>query len=60
MSRITREQDPQRAFELCEVVDAEGITVELRVEGERLSSRRMRHVDLVEMFLRVVLDELSS
>ena len=28
---------PERPFELREVVDAEGITVELLVEGERLS-----------------------
>jgi hypothetical protein len=38
MNRTPREQDPQRApdrpFELREVVDAEGITVELLVEGE--------------------------
>jgi hypothetical protein len=54
MSRIPREQDPQRApdrpFELREVVDAEGITVELLVEGERLFSGRIREVDLAEMF----------
>jgi hypothetical protein len=54
MSRTAREQDPQRApdrpFELREVVDAEGITMELLVEGERLFSGRVRHVDLAEMF----------
>jgi hypothetical protein len=54
MNRTPREQDPQRApgrpFELREVVDAEGITVELLVEGERLFSGRVRHVDLAEMF----------
>jgi hypothetical protein len=48
-----REQDPQRApdrlFELREVVEAEGITVELLVEGERLFSGRVRHADLAEM-----------
>ncbi len=54
MNRMPREQDPQRApdrlFQLREVVDAEGITVELLVEGERLFSGRVRHVDLAEMF----------
>jgi hypothetical protein len=54
MNRNRREQDPRRApdrpFELREVVDAEGITVELLVEGERLFSGRVRHVDLAEMF----------
>ena len=54
MSRTPREHDPQRApdrpFELREVVDAEGITVELFVEGERLFSGRVGHVDLAEMF----------
>ena len=54
MSRTPREHDPQRApdrpFELREVVDAEGITVELLVEGERLFSGRVRDVDLAEMF----------
>jgi hypothetical protein len=54
MNRTPREQDPQRApdrlFELREVVDAEGITVELLVEGERLFSGRVRNVDLAEMF----------
>jgi len=53
MSRTPREHDPQRApdrpFELREVVDAEGITVELLAEGERLFSGRVRHVDLAEM-----------
>jgi len=54
MNRNRREQDPRRApdrpFELREVVDAEGITVELFVEGERLFCGRVRHVDLAEMF----------
>jgi hypothetical protein len=54
MSRTPREHDPQRApdraFELREVVDGEGITVELLVEGERLFSGRIREVDLAEMF----------
>ncbi len=53
MNRTPREQGPQRApdrpFELREVVDAEGITVELLVEGESLFSGRVRHVDLAEM-----------
>jgi hypothetical protein len=44
---------PQRThdqlFELREVVDAEGISVELLVEGELLFSGRVRLVDLAEM-----------
>jgi hypothetical protein len=66
MNRAPREQDPQRApdrpFELREVVGADGITVELLVEGERLFSGRVRHVDLAEMFrmLRLARDDVLA
>ena len=53
---------PDRPFELREVVDAEGITLELLVEGERLSSGRVLHVDLAEMFrmLRLAREEVVA
>jgi hypothetical protein len=54
MSRVFREQAvqlvPDRPVELREVADAEGITLELLVEGERLFSGRIRQDDLAEMF----------
>lgn len=61
-----REQEPQRVpdrlFELREVVEAEGITVELVVEGERLFLGHVRHVDLAEMsrMLRLAREEVVA
>jgi hypothetical protein len=54
MSRATREHAPRPTrdplFELREVTDPEGITLQLFVEEESLFSARIRNIDLTEMF----------